>query len=80
MSTTKPKQSRESSIIGKVSYQESTGTLSITFTTGETYIYESIPNSVYVAFLNAPSLGMYFHKHIRGRYIGIKQTRKEGKR
>lgn len=43
-------------------------TLTVEFHTGRIYDHPNVPYSVYLEFMNAPSLGAYYNQHIRGRY------------
>ncbi len=44
-------------------------TLAVQFTSSDTiYDHPNVPYDVYEAFMNAPSLGEYYSRHIRGRY------------
>lgn len=44
------------------------GTLSIWFHESGRYDYYAVPETVYHAFLAAPSKGTFFNDHIRDRY------------
>jgi hypothetical protein len=44
------------------------GILTVEFHNGRIYDHPGVPYSVYVEFLNAPSLGAYYSRFIRGRY------------
>jgi hypothetical protein len=55
-----------SSAIAAVGYDGHT--LTVVFHTGRTYDHPNVPYGVYVEFMNAPSLGTYYNRHIRGRY------------
>lgn len=46
--------------------------LKVQFTNGATWRYADVPASKYEAMLSAPSVGGYFHKHIRSHYKGEK--------
>lgn len=56
----------ESSCLSSVGHQGTT--LELEFRTGSVYAYAEVPADEYCALLAAPSLGRYFHAHIRGRY------------
>jgi len=43
-------------------------TLTVEFHTGRIYDHPGVPYSVYVEFMNAPSMGAYYNQFIRGRY------------
>lgn len=44
------------------------GVLSIWFTGSGRYDYPGVPESVYLAFLVAPSKGQFYNDHIKDRY------------
>ena len=56
----------QSSAMSRVEW--SGGTLTIWFAQGKPYNYYGVPESVYLALLQAPSKGEYFNDHIRDRY------------
>ncbi|MEM4204933.1 MAG: KTSC domain-containing protein [Candidatus Methanomethylicaceae archaeon] len=58
----------ESSNLRSVGYDEATRTLEIEFHSGGIYQYYDVPPEVYQELLCAPSLGKYFHAHIRNIY------------
>ena len=41
-------------------------TLTVEFHSGRTYDHPSVSYSVYVEFMNAPSMGAYYNRYIRG--------------
>jgi KTSC domain len=43
-------------------------TLTVVFHSGCAYDHPNVPYSVYLEFMNASSLGAYYHQHLRGRY------------
>ncbi len=43
-------------------------TLTVEFHSGRIYDHPGVPYSVYVEFMNAPSMGAYYNRYIRGRY------------
>lgn len=56
-----------SSAIAAVSYDGST--LCVQFRTSDTvYEHHGIPMSLYLALMNAPSMGAFYNKNIRGKY------------
>jgi len=57
----------DSSIIRSVGYDETSQALEITFRE-KTYRYTGVPRATYEALAAAPSVGKYFHAHIKGRY------------
>ena len=45
------------------------GFLYVVFTTSDTiYPHPGVPYSLYVAFVNAPSMGAFYNKFIRGKF------------
>lgn len=46
--------------------------LTITFTSGGKYKYDSIPEDVIDGLWNAESAGQYFHRNIKGKYVATK--------
>ena len=58
-----------STAIHAVSYNPTTKTLTIWFTSsGRSYDYYGVPESVYEGLLNAGSKGHYFNVYIRDQY------------
>jgi hypothetical protein len=57
----------QSSNIVSVGYDEKSKVLEIEFDNG-IYQYFDVPQDVYEDFMNAPSLGKFFHKEIKGKY------------
>jgi hypothetical protein len=56
-----------SSAIRAVAYDCSS--LAVLFHTSDTiYMHPGVPYSVYVAFMNAASMGAFYNQHIRGKY------------
>lgn len=58
-------RSRDIAIVG---YDDPTKTLEIAFRSGSVYQYAHVPSEVHQAFMLAPSRGIYFRDHIRGKY------------
>ena len=70
------RQPVESSNLRSVGYDEESRTLEIEFHSGAVYQYYDVPSEVYQELLSAPSLGKYFHAHIRtGLWTKIPLTR-----
>jgi hypothetical protein len=67
-----------SSVIDFIAYEESRSELTVTFTTGKTYVYGLVPKRVYEDFRGARSKGNYFNNRIRDRYP-TRQKRAAGK-
>jgi hypothetical protein len=64
----------QSSMITKVEYDEDTGELDITFTSGKTYRYLRVPLEIYVDLLDAKSKGGYFNDCIKDEFVGAEVT------
>ena len=43
-------------------------TLTVEFHTGRVYDHPGVPHSIYVELMNAPSMGAFYNRHIRGKY------------
>lgn len=61
-----------STAIRFVEYRAQSQELDITFESGGTYTYFDVPDSLYKAFLSAPSKGQFFHKNIRDKFRSSK--------
>ena len=57
-----------SSVIRHMIYQPDLEELEIWFVSGRRYVYFGVPEPVYLALRDAPSLGEFFNAHIRDRY------------
>lgn len=57
-----------SSSIAEIGYDSNTATLEIMFSDGRVYQYFEVPQAIYEDLMNAPSIGRYFHVHIRGNF------------
>lgn len=42
--------------------------LEVEFNSGSIYEYDDVPEDIYDEFINAPSKGKYFHRHIKYGY------------
>ena len=42
--------------------------MNIVFTNQKVYSYYNVPEKVFGAFVNAPSLGKYMNEHLKGKY------------
>ena len=49
-------------------YDENRNELTVTFSTGRTYVYLLVPPGIFAAFNAAASKGSYHNAHIRDRY------------
>ncbi|MHA2279944.1 MAG: KTSC domain-containing protein [Promethearchaeota archaeon] len=64
-----PKQEQvESSMLGNISYDETTHKMSITFKHGSRYDYFDVEKAIYHGLRDAPSKGKFFHKHVKSHY------------
>lgn len=58
-----------SSAIRQIEYEPRSRQMQVWFTeSGGPYIYLGVPESVYLAFLAAPSKGTFFSEHVRDVY------------
>lgn len=57
-----------SSHIESLTFDPDTDTLTVVFTSGDSYDYMNVPPQVYRAFAAAPSAGQYFQRMVKGRY------------
>ena len=57
-----------STAIQRVSYDDQTNTLFVTFIDGDTYAYFDVPARAYESFRRARSKGGFFARQVRGRY------------
>lgn len=62
------RQSVQSTMIASIGYESATSTLEVEFNNGPVWQYFDVPESVYYEFLNASSIGKYFHANIKGQY------------
>ncbi len=63
----------DSSTIKAVGYDETTGTMAMSFHSGGLYHYQGVTPEGYKALLHAYSKGQHFAAHIKSRYKGVKQ-------
>jgi hypothetical protein len=59
----------ESSSISSVGYDAASKTLEVEFHNGSVYRYYDVPQSVYTAWMAAPSKGQFFTYHIRDSFL-----------
>jgi hypothetical protein len=64
----------KSSMIESVGHDPGTKDMHVTFVGGGTHAYSGVSAAVHSAFVNSPSLGKHFAKHIRFKYQGRKFT------
>ena len=68
------RQEVESSNIKAIGYDSNTNILEVEFKDFSIYHYMNVPANVYQSFLNASSVGKYFHQYIKSSYSFIKIT------
>ena len=56
----------DSSVIRAVGYAD--GTLYVEFHSGRTYTHPRVPYSLFEGLLNATSHGIFYNRHIRGKF------------
>jgi hypothetical protein len=66
----------DSSMIMYVDYDKAARELLILFTSGKTYAYFDVPQTVYRGLLNAQSKGRYFLDCIEGQYAFAQAKRR----
>jgi len=57
-----------SSIIDDVSYDMDSHILTVIFNGGGEYRYADVPYPVYLGLEAAPSVGSYFHAHVKNKF------------
>ena len=57
-----------SAVIAVIAFEESRSELTVTFTTGKTYVYGLVPKRLYDDFRQSRSKGNFFNDHIREHY------------
>lgn len=57
-----------SSNLASAAYDDQAKTLTVTFLSGESYLYHSVPYEVWHGLQHAQSAGSYFHRQIKNRY------------
>jgi hypothetical protein len=60
----------DSSVLTSAAYDENKRTLQLTFTSGEVYEYEDIPDYVFAVLIRAESPGSVFNEGIRPYFKG----------
>ena len=58
-----------SSNLQAIGYDESYGVLAIEFRAGTIYLFGAVPRRIFEELRIAPSLGRFFVRNIRGRYV-----------
>ena len=64
---------KASSNIASVTFDPSTDTLTVEFTSGDIYDYLNVPSTVYRSLTESPSTGSFFYRHIRSVYPNVQQ-------
>jgi len=62
------RQPVQSSNLRSIGYDQNTNTIEIEFNDGGIYQYFNVPESIYLALMEAVSKGTYFHDNIKQRY------------
>jgi len=63
-----------SAVIHSIKYDETTNSLTIAFVSGLIYVYNNVPEKVYLHFKAYQEKGIYFNQHIKGKYPYKKLT------
>ena len=58
----------ESSNVNAIGYNENNQEVYIRFNNGTTYKYSNVPIQEFEGLKNAPSIGSYLHRNIKGSY------------
>jgi hypothetical protein len=66
----------DSSMMTDVAYDEDSGELDITFTSGKTYRYLNVPPDIHAGLLEAESKGQYFNDYIKYEFVWSEVTRR----
>lgn len=61
-------QLQPSTAVTGATYDPDTQALDVTFSSGQTYTFEGVPQDVADAFEAAPSPGSFYHSQLKGRY------------
>lgn len=57
-----------SSHVDQIGYDEETGELHVSFSKGQTAVYQGVPPKVARSVMEAPSIGQALHNSIRGQF------------
>ena len=57
-----------SSVVSSFTYNAKVCTLTIIFVSGMVYNYKKVPQEIYDAMKTSTSKGIYFNRHIKGKY------------
>jgi KTSC domain len=67
----------DSSVMTFVKYDDDSGELDITFTSGKTYRYLHVPAEVYDGLLDAESKGEFFNESIKDDFVYCEVSRRK---
>ena len=67
----------DSSVLTSAAYDEHTHTLRLTFTSGDVYDYEDIPDYLFAVLIRSDSAGSVFNEAIRPNFVGKLIERKK---
>lgn len=70
-----PKKQRPPNIVN-VTHDPITKDLHVTFHNGQTYVYSDVHPITYSNMLKAPSLGQFFHAHVKTKHAYHKVNKK----
>jgi hypothetical protein len=62
----------KSSNISAIAHDPDKNVLRVRFNSGDVWDYEDVPSEKHFAMKGAPSIGSYFHQHIRTKHVGRK--------
>lgn len=65
---------QDSTVIKACSYRKSDKRLNITFSNGTIYSFDNVSYARFSRLIKAESVGTYFAKNIKGKYISTKRT------
>jgi len=57
-----------STVISYFTFNPDAETLIVKFVSGITYEYKKVPENIYLGMKASPSKGIYFNKHIKGKF------------
>lgn len=69
-----------SQAIHAIGYDRDQMVLEVVFSSGGIYRYVHVPPQVYWQFINSPSKGQYFQRHIKGSYASQRLSRRKAGR
>ncbi len=61
-----------SSMLVSIGYEQETETLQIEFKDGTIFNYEKVPFDVYTNMMDSASIGSFYHKNIKSKYLSTK--------